>query len=80
MLFRPNGVQVKPNRGNHSTSVGSARTWKPQGLDVELISFRETRSYVKRVLQNRRIYRALYDRAATAAPVTAPASSGRTSS
>lgn len=27
---------------------------------VESISFRETRSYVKRVLQNERIYRALY--------------------
>lgn len=27
---------------------------------VEAISFRETRAYVKRVLQNRRIYRALY--------------------
>jgi len=35
---------------------------------VESISYRETRGYVKRVLQNRRLYGALYGDAATASP------------
>jgi soluble lytic murein transglycosylase len=35
---------------------------------VESISYRETRGYVKRVLQNRRLYGALYGDSATASP------------